>query len=62
MSWLGWCWAIVIGIFVVGVIVVFSTGPTQSGNREEVGCAIAGLGAILMFAMLFVTIAVDPGY
>lgn len=62
MNWLGWCWAIAIGTFFMGVGLVFISGPTQTEKREHAGCAIAVLGFLLMFLMLFPTIAVDPGY
>lgn len=62
MNWLGWLWAGAIAVFVVGVAIVFSGGPTETENREHTGCAIAALGLLLMFGMLFVTIAVEPGY
>ena len=60
MSWLAWLWAFVTGVFFVGAGIIFIAPPFS--KREGAGCGVAALGLLLMFAMLFVTIAVDPGY
>lgn len=62
MSLVGWCWVGAIVVFLVGVAMAFSSNLVEGRAQEERGCAVAGLGLILMIIMLFVTISVDPGY
>lgn len=61
MNWLGWCWVLAIGVFLLGVVLTFTSPLIGGEDREETGCAIGALGIILMIAMLFVTIWAEPG-